>query len=247
VAHGLNATRLLAEIDEIDRLNTKLSGITLLKGIEVDILEDGRLGLPDNILAQLDLVIGAVHSRLHLPRQKQTERILRAMDRPYFHILAHPTGRLIQEREPYDVDMPRIIRQARHLSSRVGDDVAHTPELLTYLWEYLVPHAQGEEATLYRRAIALKVGEQQEVSIAGGGVKDSWVHKPTAARSQAWKRSGPQPAWPSWASGKTRGLIGTRSIKSLCPAAGAIHGLVRVRTLASAPGPRPLPAASFDD
>jgi DNA polymerase (family 10) len=61
----------------------------------------------------LDLVIGAVHSRLHLPRQQQTERILRAMDRPYFHILAHPTGRLIQERAPYDVDMPRIIRQAR--------------------------------------------------------------------------------------------------------------------------------------
>jgi DNA polymerase (family X) len=114
VAHGLTAQRLLAEIDEIDRLNTKLSGITLLKGIEVDILEDGRLDLPDNILAQLDLVIGAVHSRLHLPRQKQTERLLRAMDRPHFHILAHPTGRLIQEREPYDVDMPRIIRQARH-------------------------------------------------------------------------------------------------------------------------------------
>ncbi|HXG21708.1 MAG TPA: DNA polymerase/3'-5' exonuclease PolX [Methylomirabilota bacterium] len=113
VARGLDAARLLAEIDEIDRLNTQLSGITLLKGIEVDILEDGKLDLPDNILGRLDLVIGAVHSRLHLPRQKQTERILRAMERPYFHILAHPTGRLIQEREPYDVDMPRIIRQAR--------------------------------------------------------------------------------------------------------------------------------------
>lgn len=113
VAHGLDATRLLAEIDEIDRLNATLSDITLLKGIEVDILEDGKLDLPDNILARLDLVIGAVHSRLHLSRQKQTERILRAMERPYLHILAHPTGRLIQERAPYDVDMPRIIRQAR--------------------------------------------------------------------------------------------------------------------------------------
>jgi DNA polymerase (family 10) len=113
VAHGLDAARLAAEINEIDRLNATLSGITLLKGIEVDILEDGRLDLPDNLLARLDLVIGAVHSRLHLPRQQQTERILRAMDRPYFTILAHPTGRLIQEREPYDVDMPRITRQAR--------------------------------------------------------------------------------------------------------------------------------------
>lgn len=113
VAHGLDERRLLKEIDEIDRLNTTLSGITVLKGIEVDILEDGKLDLPDQLLGRLDLVVGAVHSRLHLPRQKQTERILRAMDRPYFHILAHPTGRLIQEREPYDVDMPRIIRQAR--------------------------------------------------------------------------------------------------------------------------------------
>jgi DNA polymerase (family 10) len=114
VAHGLDVPRLLAEIDEIDRLNATLSGITLLKGIEVDILEDGSLDLPDRILARLDLVIGAVHSRLHLPRSKQTERILRAMEWPYFHILAHPTGRLIQEREPYDVDMPRIICQAKN-------------------------------------------------------------------------------------------------------------------------------------
>jgi DNA polymerase (family 10) len=113
VAHGLDERRLLAEIDEIDEINTQLSDITLLKGIEVDILEDGALDLPDRLLARLDIVIGAVHSRLHLPRQRQTERILRAMDRPYFHILAHPTGRLIQEREPYDVDMPRIIRRAR--------------------------------------------------------------------------------------------------------------------------------------
>jgi DNA polymerase (family 10) len=113
VAHGLDARRLLAEIEEIDRLNATLTGITLLKGIEVDILEDGKLDLPDDILARLDLVIGAVHSRMHLSREQQTTRILRAMERPYFTILAHPTGRLIQEREPYDVDMPRIIRQAR--------------------------------------------------------------------------------------------------------------------------------------
>lgn len=113
VAHGLDAKRLLKEMEEIDRLNATLSDITLLKGIEVDILEDGKLDLPDDLLGQLDLVIGAVHSRFHLSRQEQTERILRAMDRPYFTILAHPTGRLIPEREPYDVDMPRIIRHAR--------------------------------------------------------------------------------------------------------------------------------------
>jgi DNA polymerase (family 10) len=114
VAHGLDAKRLRAEIDENDRFNATLSGITLLKGIEVDILKDGKLDFPDGLLKRVEVVVGAVHSRLHLSRQRQTERILRAMDRPYFHILAHPTGRLIQEREPYDVDMPRIIRHARN-------------------------------------------------------------------------------------------------------------------------------------
>lgn len=114
VAHGLDPQRLLRQCDEIERLNQELEGITLLKGIEVDILEDGSLDLPDEVLGRLDLVIGAVHSKFHLSRAKQTERILRAMDHPHFTILAHPSGRLIDEREPYDVDMLRIIRHAKN-------------------------------------------------------------------------------------------------------------------------------------
>lgn len=113
VAHGLDPERLLKQVDEIDRLNTRLDGITVLKGIEVDILEDGSLDLPDAVLERLDLVIGAVHSRFDLSRARQTERILRAMDHPHFTLLAHPSGRLLEQREPYDVDMLRIIRHAR--------------------------------------------------------------------------------------------------------------------------------------
>ncbi len=113
VAHGLDPQRLRKQLHEIDRLNDELKGITLLKGIEVDILEDGHLDLPDDVLSELDLVVGAVHSKFNLSRAKQTERILRAMDRPHFSILAHPTGRLLDSREPYDVDMLRIIRRAR--------------------------------------------------------------------------------------------------------------------------------------
>ena len=113
VAHGLDPQRLAKHCDEIDRLNAELKGITLLKGIEVDILEDGSLDLPDAVLARLDLVVGAVHSRFDLSRARQTERILRAMDHPHFTLLAHPSGRLIEKREPYDVDMLRIIRHAR--------------------------------------------------------------------------------------------------------------------------------------
>jgi DNA polymerase (family 10) len=113
VARGLDPQRLAQHCDEIDRLNAELKGITLLKGIEVDILEDGSLDLPDAALAPLDLAVGAVHSRFDLSRAKQTERILRAMDHPHFTILAHPSGRLIDKRDAYDVDMPRIIRHAK--------------------------------------------------------------------------------------------------------------------------------------
>jgi DNA polymerase (family 10) len=112
VTHGLDEKRLLQQIEEIDCLNQRLKGITVLKGIEVDILEDGSLDLPDPILAQLDLVIGAIHSKFHLSRAKQTTRILKAMDHPHFSMLAHPSGRLLEQREPYDVDMARIIHEA---------------------------------------------------------------------------------------------------------------------------------------
>jgi len=113
VAHGLDPAGLARQTDEIERLNPRLAGVTLLKGIEVDILEDGSLDLPDAALAKLDLVIAAVHSRFHLSRAAQTRRILAAMDSPHVRILAHPSGRLIGEREPYDVDMLRIVRKAR--------------------------------------------------------------------------------------------------------------------------------------
>ena len=113
VAHGLDPRGVSKQIDEIERVNGALSGITVLKGIEVDILEDGSLDLPDSVLKRLDLVVGAVHSAFHLPRRRQTERILRAMNNPYFNILAHPSGRLLGEREACDVDMLKIVRKAK--------------------------------------------------------------------------------------------------------------------------------------
>ena len=113
MAHGLDPVRLAQQLAEIDALNASLDGVTLLKGIEVDILEDGGLDLPDSILSKLDLVVGAVHSKFALPRARQTARILAAMDNPHLSILAHPTGRLLEERAPYDVDMLAILRKAK--------------------------------------------------------------------------------------------------------------------------------------
>ena len=113
VAHGLDEKKLLREIRQIDRLNDKLDDIVVLKGIEVDILENGTLDIHDDILRQLDLVVGAVHYKFNLTRRKQTERIIRAMDNPYFNILAHPTARLINERAACEMDMEKVMTAAR--------------------------------------------------------------------------------------------------------------------------------------
>jgi DNA polymerase (family 10) len=113
MARGLDVRRLEKQMAEIDDLNGELSGITLLRGIEVDILEDGKLDLPDAALSRLDVVVAAVHGGFKLSRARQTARILAALDNPCVHILAHPTGRLIGEREPCDVDMLAVMRRAK--------------------------------------------------------------------------------------------------------------------------------------
>ncbi|WP_303678802.1 DNA polymerase/3'-5' exonuclease PolX [Ralstonia mannitolilytica] len=111
IAHGLTADRLAAQADAIDQFNANHPGWpVLLKGIEVDILEDGSLDLPDSVLGRLDLVIGAVHSHFSLPVNQQTSRILRAIEHPHFSILAHPLGRLIGERNACNVDLDRILK-----------------------------------------------------------------------------------------------------------------------------------------
>jgi DNA polymerase (family X) len=113
VAHGLDAGRLARQIDAIARLNEKRPGIRVFSSVEVDILEDGKLDLPDSVLRRLDFAVGAVHSAFALPRDKQTDRLLRAMDNPNLAVLAHPTGRLIGEREGYDFDIERVLGAAR--------------------------------------------------------------------------------------------------------------------------------------
>jgi DNA polymerase (family 10) len=113
VAGGLKARDLRKQLEEIDKINEKLKGITILKGTEVDILEDGGLDLPEEIIKELDLRVCSVHYKFNLSGKKQTERIIKAMDNPYFNILAHPTGRLINERDPYEMDMEQIIKAAK--------------------------------------------------------------------------------------------------------------------------------------
>lgn len=113
VANGLTPGRLKAQLRIIDEFNSKTRGFHLLKSIEVDILEDGSLDLPDDVLSLLDLTVCSIHSKFDLIERKQTERILRAMENPYFRILGHPTGRLIGRRPPYAIDFEKIMRAAK--------------------------------------------------------------------------------------------------------------------------------------
>ena len=112
IAHGLSTQRLKEKIREGKRLQKTLSGIELLIGAEVDIKNDGTLDYPDDLLKELDIVIGAIHSGFKQKREQITKRIVTAMHNPYLHIIAHPTGRLLGERDPYDVDMDQVIQAA---------------------------------------------------------------------------------------------------------------------------------------
>jgi len=112
VVDGLDADGLRSQMDAIDDLNDDLDDLRLLKGIEVDVLEDGSLDLPDDVLRALDVCIAAVHTGLDLGREEQTERVLRAMDNPNVHILAHPTGRRLPERGPMALDLDRVLEAA---------------------------------------------------------------------------------------------------------------------------------------
>jgi DNA polymerase (family X) len=124
VAHGLDGKRLRKQMEEIDNLQHKFKDIRILKSIEVDILEDGSLDLPDDVLKELDLTVCSVHYGLNYSREKQTERILKAMENPYMNILGHPSGRLINEREPLDLDMKKIMQEAaeRNICLEINGD-----------------------------------------------------------------------------------------------------------------------------
>ncbi len=113
ITHGLDEHRQQQQAKEIARVQKSMRGFTILRGAEVNIRRDGTLDLSDAALSTLDVVGVSVHSFFHLSREEMTKRILRAMEHPCADILFHPTGRLIEQREPYEVDVPAIIAQAK--------------------------------------------------------------------------------------------------------------------------------------
>jgi len=112
IANGLSAKRLANQIKQIHKLNEKIKGIRILAGSEVDILANGSIDFDNKLLADLDFVIVSIHSGMASSREKVTTRTLKAMDNPYINCIAHPTGRLLGQREPMDIDIAAVIKHA---------------------------------------------------------------------------------------------------------------------------------------
>lgn len=134
-ANGLSPEKISRQIREIDAINNKIKGFRVLKGIESDILPDGSLDYPENILAQFDFIVISIHSRFKMTREEMTRRILRAMQNPYATMLGHPTGRLLLARDGYQVDMDAVIKAAAKY--QVVIELNSHPYRLDLDWRYI--------------------------------------------------------------------------------------------------------------
>jgi DNA polymerase (family X) len=113
MVNGLSGEDLKKQAEEIKKVNENVKGLTLLAGCEVDILEDGSLDLEDDVLADLDIVICSIHSKMDLSGEKQTKRLLRAIDNPYCQVIGHMRGRKVLERDPVEIELERVLEAAR--------------------------------------------------------------------------------------------------------------------------------------
>jgi DNA polymerase (family 10) len=133
-AGGLKRDKLERQHEEIDRLNAAMSGFRILKGIEADILADGRLDYDAETLDRFDYVVGSIHSRFSMDGDAMTTRVLAAMDDPHLTILAHPTGRLLLSREPYAINVEAVLEKAADVG--VAVELNADPHRLDLDWRY---------------------------------------------------------------------------------------------------------------
>jgi DNA polymerase (family 10) len=181
---GLTPERVLAQIEEIRRLDAQLDGIRLLAGIEVDILADGRLDLPDDVLARLDFVTASVHSGFSQPREKVMERLIGAMRNPYVRSIGHPTGRLIGRREPYDVDLDTLARVAADTGTYL--EINGSPDRLD-LNAQCVRRAVALGATIVICSDAHRPGEFDNLRHGIGEARRGWLRATDVANTQPWE------------------------------------------------------------
>jgi DNA polymerase (family 10) len=184
IANGVSVDDLWAQIRFIDKLNGRLKGIRILKSAEVDILADGTLDYPDDLLMELDYTVCSIHSRFNLGKREQTERILRAIDNRYFNILGHATGRRLLKRPGYEIDIARILRHARENGCFV--EINSSPERLDLSAE----NARAALAEGLRIAVSTDAHSTRELEYARCGIdqaRRAGLTKGDLLNSLPWK------------------------------------------------------------
>jgi DNA polymerase (family X) len=171
-AGGLTSDDLLRQADEIDAVNSRLEGIRVLKGVEADILADGRVDFEEQVLARLDFVIASIHSRFNMSPPEMTARILAAMDNRYLTIIGHPTGRLLLSRDPYDVDLDAIVEKAA--ARGVALEINADPHRLDLDWRVL-RRARAAGAMISIGADAHNISGIGYVEFGVGMARKGWL------------------------------------------------------------------------
>jgi DNA polymerase (family 10) len=173
-AHGIDEAQLRAQIALIRELNKKFSGFRLFAGIECDILRDGSLDFPDNILSQLDYVIVSVHSVFNLSEADMTARVIHAMENRFVTMLAHPTGRLLLKREPYQIDIPAILDAAARTGTWIELNAA--PKRLDLDWRWW-PLAKQKGVKCVINPDAHRTERLQDLWFGIGSARKGWLTK----------------------------------------------------------------------
>ena len=181
-AGGLTPDRVRLQMKEIAALNKKLRGFRLLAGSEVDILADGTLDLPDELLAELDVVVGSIHSGF---RKNVTARMLRAMENPHLDIIGHPSGRLISGREGYDVDLEAVLQGARRMGKAL--------ELNSYydrldLNEFYLKKAKDLGVTISLGTDTHSSGGLEMMRFGVGIARRAWLGKKDILNCLSWEK-----------------------------------------------------------
>ena len=171
-AGGLGPDDLARQADEIDEVNARLEGIRVLKGVEADILQDGRIDFDEAVLARLDFVIASVHSRFNMGEREMTARMLAAMDSPHLTIIGHPTGRLLLSRDPYGLDLDAVIEKAA--GTGVALEINADPHRLDLDWR-AVRRARAGGAKVSIGADAHNLAGIDNVEYGVGMARKGWA------------------------------------------------------------------------
>ena len=173
-AHGLDAAKLRAQVAAIRKLNKKFEGFQLFAGVECDILRDGKLDFDDDLLSELDYAVASIHSVFNLSEAEMTRRIIRAISNPFVTILAHPTGRLLLQREPYVVNLPAIIEAAEETGTWIEINAA--PKRLDLDWRWW-PLAKEKGVKCVINPDAHRAERLQDLWFGIGVARKGWLTK----------------------------------------------------------------------